>query len=293
MEEGRGETYQVGKAKITRVLETSLAAMPPTALFPGWHESILDDECRSLALGRREDRRETVLLSVHSWVIELGDQVILIDTGVGNDKPRPFSRMFDQLHTPYLERLKAVGVRPEQVDAVLLTHLHTDHVGWNTRLADGRWVPTFPNARYVFAEPEVSFFATPLGIGRRMVFEDSVEPIIESGQSVLIGPKGGDCFGAFTFHPTPGHSVGHMAISLRSDGAEAIFSGDIFHNPVQIHHPDWSSAFCAEPELSRLSRRWLLDHAATRNATVFTAHCSETSAGIIRRRNGNYEWEYR
>ena len=138
----------------------------------------------------------------------------------------------------------------------------------------------------------MAFFATPKGASRRMVFEDSVLPVIEAGQAITIGAKGGDYLGNFTFLPTPGHSSGHMSISRKTGGEEAIFTGDVAHNPVQIHHPEWVSAFCAEVERSRASRRWLLDYAGDRNAMLFTAHFPESSVGVVARRDGGFTWKY-
>jgi Metallo-beta-lactamase superfamily len=134
----RDKTYRLGNAKITRVTETQLTALTPATLYPDWDEAVLDDDARSLLLGPRHERRDHVILSVSTWVIEVDGQIILVDTGIGNDKVRPFGQMFHQLQTPFLARLEAVGVRPENVEHVLLTHLHADHVGWNTRLVDGR-----------------------------------------------------------------------------------------------------------------------------------------------------------
>lgn len=125
-----------------------------------------------------------------------------------------------------------------------------------------------------------------------MVFEDSVLPVIEAGQAITIGPRGGDYCGHFTFHPTPGHSAGHMSISPKTGGEEAIFTGDIAHNAVQIFRPEWVSVFCAEAEQSRVSRRWLLDDAVSRNAALFTAHFPESAAGVVARRDDGFTWKY-
>src|SRR5690606_36847774 len=124
---------------------------------------------------------ENLRLSVHTWVARIGGRTILIDTGIGNHKDRPFGAIFHQLDTPFLQRLALVGVSPEDVDLVLNTHLHVDHVGWNTRLQEGRWVPTFPNARYVLPTVEREFYDTDAGASRTIVFEDSVLPVIEAG----------------------------------------------------------------------------------------------------------------
>jgi glyoxylase-like metal-dependent hydrolase (beta-lactamase superfamily II) len=286
------EKYKVGDAIITRVTETVLTTLTPAFLYPDWRPSGLEDSVLRLVLGHPDEKREHVILNVNVWVIEFGGEVMLIDTGIGNDKERPFSRLFHRLQTPFPSRLEAVGILPENVDHVLLTHLHVDHVGWNTRKIDNRWEPTFPNAKYVFPRVELDFFSTPASESRRVVFEDSVLPVIEAGLSVTIGQHGGSYLDGVEFLPTPGHSPGHMSISIKSRGEEAIFTGDISHNPLQVYQPHWNSVFCADPDQARASRRRLLDYAAKRKATLFTPHLPETSAGKVAHSGDGYEWRY-
>lgn len=283
-------TYTVGDAKVTRVTETLLTGLTPSFLYPDWNASVLDEQP-----GLRSTLNETgdsVVLSVHTWVVEVGGQTILIDTGIGNDKDRPFSRLFHRLQTPFLQRLQMIGIPPEKVDHVLLTHLHADHVGWNTVRDDGRWIPTFPNAKYVFAQAELDFFATPESENRRRVFEDSVAPVIEAKQAITINPHGERYLDAFYFHPTPGHSAGHMSISLTSRGKEALFTGDIMHSPLQVYRPEWNSVFCGNHELARQSRQWALEYVSERKAISFTAHFPNTSAGFISRKGNGFEWKF-
>jgi glyoxylase-like metal-dependent hydrolase (beta-lactamase superfamily II) len=173
-----------------------------------------------------------------------------------------------------------------------LTHLHTDHVGWNTLSIGGRWVPTFANATHVFSRAERDFYATPAADSRGIIFEDSVRPVIEAGKAVTIDDQGGPYLDGITFLPTPGHSPGHMSISITSRGEEAIFAGDFAHNPIQVRRPDWNSVFCADPGKAGASRRWLLDYAAQRGATLFTPHFPETSVGTVSRRGDGFEWRY-
>jgi glyoxylase-like metal-dependent hydrolase (beta-lactamase superfamily II) len=286
------EKYEVGEAKIRRVTETVFTTLSPAYLYPDWNLSDLEDDLVALVLGQPGENREHVILNVNVWVVELGGRVLLIDPGIGNGKERPFSKLFHCLQTPFLNRLEAVGIHPGNVDYVLLTHLHVDHVGWNTLKIDNRWVPTFPNAKYVFSKAESDYFSTPGSESRRIVFEDSVLPIIQAGQAETVGEQGGPYLDGIVFFPTPGHSPGHMSISIKSRGDEAIFAGDIFHNPLQVYRPNLNSVYCAEPDRSRASRRWLLDYAARQKAILFTAHLPETSAGMVTRRGDGYEWRY-
>ncbi|POZ60193.1 MBL fold metallo-hydrolase [Chromobacterium alticapitis] len=284
------KTYRIGDATITKVTETLLTELTPGFLYMDWKEQAAQEQARLRDF--LDDGGARVTLSIHSWVVEWHGQTILIDTGIGNDKQRPFNPLFHMQRAPYLERLAALGIRPEDVDHVLLTHLHADHVGWNTRLENGRWVPTFPQARYAMPQGDIDHFATPAGAARRMVFEDSVAPVIAAGQAVAISAEGGPYLDGFRFHPTPGHCAGHMSISLSSRGQTALFIGDAMHTPIQVYRPEWNSAFCGEQDAARRSRRWLLDFAVEREATLFTAHFADSSAGQVSRQKEGFAWRY-
>ncbi|CAH2772890.1 MAG: MBL-fold metallo-hydrolase superfamily [uncultured Paraburkholderia sp.] len=283
--------YRVGAATITRVDETGFA-LAPERLFAAWDENdarALEERFGTASLDLTNRR---IPLRTHLWVVQIDAHTIVVDMGIGNRKSRPFSELFHQLDNPVLARFAAAGFRPEQVDYVLLTHLHVDHVGWNTHWQDGRWVPVFPNATYVFGQRERDFFAMPEGEPRRMVFEDSVLPAIEAGQGRAVSDAGEQILDGIRFLPTFGHSVGHMAIEIRSRGETALFSGDVMHSALQVHRPEWSSVFCADAAQARESRLWLLDRAAQTDATVFAAHFPETSAGKVRRSGSGFEWRY-
>ncbi|MDN7180219.1 MBL fold metallo-hydrolase [Caballeronia sp. SEWSISQ10-4 2] len=284
-------TYRVGDALIARVTEQQFQ-LKTGMLFADFDPAVIEEHHAWLANGQVDAAAEHFLLSVNTWVLRVSGKVILVDTTSGNHKDRPFSAIFHQLNTPYLKRLERAGVKPEEVDFVLLTHLHVDHVGWNTRLDNGRWVPTFPNARYVFSRVEREFFDTPAGASRRMVFDDSVLPVIDAGLAEEIGPEGGEYLPGIRFHPTPGHSAGHMTIEIESAGAHALFSGDVWHHPIQVYRPVWSSVFCADKPRANVSRRWVLDRAIETGATVFTPHFAGTSAGVVAQSNGGFTWRF-
>lgn len=283
--------FTVGDATITRVDET-VFGLAPDVLFPDWDESsgrALEEHFSTASLDSTNRR---VALKTHLWVVETGGLTVIVDTGIGNGKSRPFSALFDQLDNPVLERFEAAGFRREQVDYVLLTHLHVDHVGWNTHWQDGRWTPVFPNATYVFGQRERDYFAMPEGEPRRMVFDDSVLPLIEAQQARAVPDAGEEIVDGIRFLPTPGHSIGHMAIEIRSRGETALFCGDVMHSPLQVHRPEWNSTFCLDPSQARASRRWLLEHAAKTEAKLFPAHFPETSAGVVREGSRGFEWRY-
>jgi glyoxylase-like metal-dependent hydrolase (beta-lactamase superfamily II) len=283
----------------------------PTILFPDLDINVVKRHPDWAGPGWFDSANETITLSVHTWLVRTPSHTILIDTGAGNDKSRPLVPMLDHLHEPYLERLAAAGVEPDKIDYVLMTHLHADHVGWNTRWVEERWVPTFPRATYVFSGLEQKYCGglangdgrvqaaradANLGTPRRTplpgVYADSVAPIVESGLAQLIKIEGKEIIDGISFHRTPGHSIDHAAILLRSAGQEAWFGGDVLHHPVEIYQTDLISMFCEFPKAARASRLWLLDRLVENDAIYFSSHFVETSAGRIARENGQYRWRF-
>src|SRR4051794_14601183 len=171
------KTYRIGDVTVTKIEEMRLNVAPPSFLYPAWEPEQLEPNLHWLTPSNMDATTGNLIQSIHTWLVRAPHHTILIDTGSGNDKERPQNQIFHHLNTPYLQRLAAVGVRPEEVDYVLHTHLHVDHVGWNTRLVDGRWVPTFPNARHVFARAEEDYYGGPdshneVNVPSLGVFED-------------------------------------------------------------------------------------------------------------------------
>ncbi|MGI4855907.1 MAG: MBL fold metallo-hydrolase [Janthinobacterium lividum] len=285
--------YRIGEAIVTRVAELLLPEVPADFLFPDRDRAALT-HARPRWLGPDEGSADgrTLSLSVHSWVVQTERHTVLIDTGAGNGKSRPLNPLFDQLETPYLERLAAAGVQPADVDFVLITHLHVDHVGWNTIHNGARWTPTFPNARYVFSGAEYRFYADAdhVHTPSKGVFEDSVQPIVDAGQARLIDAGQPSPVEGFTFHRTKGHSFDHLSISLTSQGEHALFAGDVMHHPVQVAQPGWNSVFCEFQDDARTSRLWALNHAADHRATFFSSHFPGTSAGAVERTASGFVW---
>jgi len=284
--------FHVGQATVTKVEDFLLDRFRPAQIIPDWEASLREHHHDGLSAGG-----EFLLLSVHTWVVREDDRIVLVDTGGGNGKSRPHAAYLDHLRTPYLARLKASGVEPEAVDYVLLTHLHVDHVGWNTRVEQGRWIPTFPNARYIFSRDEHAYFHNPTNHSERnrtsfKAQEDSVKPVVDAGLADMIAISGGEPIPGFIFHSTPGHSIDHASIELRSGGKTALFAGDVMHHPVQVLHPEWNSTFDAFPEVAVQSRRWTLDFAAQREATFFSSHFAGSSVGKVTRHGETYAWNF-
>jgi glyoxylase-like metal-dependent hydrolase (beta-lactamase superfamily II) len=308
----RPAVYQVGNATVTKIPEVELAGFKLRTLLPDLTETDLE-HLRSLdPTDVLVPADETAILSVHTWLVRTPKHTILVDTGIGNHKHRPTAPIFHQLQSSYLDRLSAAGVETNMVDYVLLTHIHADHVGWNTRLdGDANWIPTFPNATYVFSALEQKYaerlstdpdraagilvdahLGDPVRTPLQGPYHDSVAPVLEAARAHLIDIDGSEVLEGVTFIPTAGHSIDHAAIVIRSSGEEAIFGGDVLHHPAEIYQPELTSMFCEFPAASLLSRRQLLDRAAESGAIYFSSHFSGTSAGRIKRRGSNYEWRY-
>jgi glyoxylase-like metal-dependent hydrolase (beta-lactamase superfamily II) len=197
------------------------------------------------------------------------------------------------LDLPYLDRLAEAGVRPDDVTHVINTHLHVDHVGWNTVLADGGWTPTFRNARYFFGAEELANWLDPAAAARAPetvpVIEDSVRPVLEAG--VVETVKAGDeILPGLSFEAIPGHTLGQLAVRLRSRGASALFTGDVFHQPMQIVRPSWNSRFCEHQDIARTTRSRVLDENADTGTVIFPSHFGTPHAGTIRRSGSGYRF---
>jgi glyoxylase-like metal-dependent hydrolase (beta-lactamase superfamily II) len=277
------DRLMIGDATLLRVEEMVDTSFTARGFFPAFDPEVLRPHLSWLAPRYYVPGRDALVFSMHAWVVRTGRHTVLIDTCVGNDKDRLPREHWHRLRTPFLERLGAAGVAPEDVDYVLCTHLHPDHVGWNTRLENGRWVPTFPRARYLFARVEYEHWRAhpdPNPI-RRNAFQDSVLPVVEAGRAEMI-EDGHQVDGAFRVELAPGHTPGTVWIRLASRGAEAIFAGDIVHHPIQVYRPDWSTVACLDPAASAASRRRLLEACAARGAWLVPAHFpAPFRAGVV------------
>lgn len=290
--------FHIGNLKITRLDELTLTGSTPEVLFVGdWQPEVLESHRQWLSPQNFDFASGKLIQSTHSWLVQSPNFTLLVDTASGNDKERPNKPLFHHLQTDFLAQLERAGVTPESVDYVLLTHLHVDHVGWNTRLVDGQWRPTFPNATYFFSQTEAEFYGdphsdSPAVVENRQVFADSVQPIIDAGQFQLVPPGGGEVLEGISFTPTPGHSIDHMSVSIRSQGEEAFFAGDLLHHPLQVYYPELNSTYCDFAGPARASRLWALNHAAEKQVTWFSTHFADSSVGRVTRQGNDFHWSF-
>jgi glyoxylase-like metal-dependent hydrolase (beta-lactamase superfamily II) len=278
-------TWTIGEVTVTRIEEQlGFASRPPEQYLDGFERETLARHLEWLVPHHYSPAHDRLITSIHSW---LSRHTILLDSCAGNHKDRPGFPRMHQLETPFLDRLRGAGVAPDQIDIVLCTHLHADHVGWNTMLRDGRWVPTFPNARYLFSRTENDVGdprrnpAADADLLRGGAYRDSVLPVIEARQALLIDGEHA-INDTMTIVPAPGHSRGHMAMWLANAAGRALFCGDMLHHALQVHAPHWNSKFCELPELARATRRRLLEQCAEYRALLFPGHFGAPHVARIR-----------
>ena len=271
----------IGDIEVTRVVEAAGSFAPVDFLLPGFNPEILQRH-RWLQPGF-VDAAMQVVMSFHSYLLRTTRHTILVDGCVGNGKERPLRPMWHRQEVPYLERLAAAGVQPEQIDFVFCTHLHADHVGWNTRLKGGRWVPTFPNARYIFGRREYEHWEALQRAGEEPnhgSFADSVLPVMEAGLADLV-ESDHELETGLHLEAAYGHTPGTCLLHARSRGQHGVFTGDVMHTPVQLADPALSSRFCSDPVLSARTRQALCERYAETQSTLFTGHFPAPSAARI------------
>ena len=279
-------SWQIGAVKITRIVEMETVGGSRFIL-----PDVTRDACKSIDWMQPHfmDEQGNLIMSIHALVVDTGEHRILVDTCIGNDKERTMPT-WSHLQTDFLQKLETAGYPRESIDYVLCTHLHVDHVGWNTMLVDGDWVPTFTNARYLFGETEWNYWdANEDESTYGTVIADSVRPVVDAGLVDLVATDHRLCREVAP-RSTPGHTPGHVSVKIESNGASALITGDCIHHPVQMTRTDWCSSADYDQSQGRLTREKLLSELADQNILVIGTHFATPTAGRVKALSKDSYW---
>lgn len=280
-----GEVWRIGEVTVTRVVEIEATG--------GMSRIIPDAEREKLRsidwlYPHFVDRDGRMRGAIHALIVETPSTKLIVDTCIGNDKVRGVPA-WNQLQTRFLEDLTEAGHARESIDTVLCTHLHVDHVGWNTMLIDGTWVPTFVNARYLMGETEFEHWhaSAQEREGQLEVMQDSVVPIFDAGLVDLVSSEHEIC-PEVRLHPTAGHTPGHVSVGIESQGERALITGDFLHHPCQFVHPEWSSSPDSDPAAAIATRHRMYEDLADQPVLVIGTHFATPTAGYLKRDGDAY-----
>ena len=280
------ETWKIGDYTVTRVVEMEVPGGTKFILPDATKEAALELEWMQPHFATPEGR---LIMSIHALVIDTGDKRIIVDTCIGNDKQRNIPA-WTNLQTNFLQDLEAAGYPRETIDVVLCTHLHVDHVGRNTMLVDGEWVPTFPNARYLLADKEFNYWndsADEDAYGD--IMGDSVQPVVDAGLVDLVDWEHVVCDGV-QLEPTPGHTPGHCSIHITSNGDEALITGDCIHHPCQMTRTDWCSSADYDQPAGQATRNTLLSKYVDTDVLFIGTHFATPTAGYVKHHDSGGWW---
>jgi glyoxylase-like metal-dependent hydrolase (beta-lactamase superfamily II) len=270
--------WRVGEVTVTKIVELEVTGGSRFILPQATREAV---QPISWLRPHFADDDGRLKMSVHALVVETRERRLIVDTCIGNHKQGRRIPGWNGMQTAFLADLSAAGYPRESIDAVLCTHLHVDHVGWNTMLVDGRWVPTFPRARYLLGRFEFEHWRSQQeDAGHRAVFADSVAPLLDAGLVDLVATDH-VIDEALSLVPTLGHTPGHVSLRIRSRGEEALITGDFLHHPCQMARLDWSSAADTDPLAAAATRRAMFDALAGTPVLVIGTHFAGATAGRV------------
>ena len=284
-------TWQLGDITLHRIIEDQSALMPIRDFLPNLSEEVLAKNRSSLVKAGALDNKDQIVLCFQSYVVKTLHHTILVDSCLGNHKNRPNRpRWHNKTDSHYMSAMAQAGISVDAIDYVMCTHLHVDHVGWNTRLENGQWVPTFPNARYLFSKQEYAYWEERSKTEQIDHILDSVLPIIALGKGDLITSSD-----AVTDHvrllPTPGHTIDHFAVTLGAKHDDGVIIGDLFHSPIQITHPELFMRLDYDAAQSTQSRISFLERYVDTPTLCCTSHFPSPSMGHIKRDGQGFSCE--
>ncbi len=283
--------FTAGDLTIHRIIEQETLFLPALDLLPGLTPDVLAENRAWLREAGAIDENDVLILCFQSYIVKTPHHTILVDSCIGNDKPRPLRPKWNmKTDGTYMRGLATAGFSVDEIDFVMCTHLHVDHVGWNTRLEEGRWVPTFPNARYVFGKTEFNYWTEQNAKAEVPPFGDSVLPIVEAKKAEIVRDdfEIGD---HVRILPTPGHTPGHVAFSFGRGRDAAVASGDLMHSPLQARYPELSAKFDVDQLQAATTRRNFMERYCDTDTVCCTAHFPSPSAGRIRRWGDGFSCE--
>ena len=284
------QNTRIGGFEVHRITEYEGPFIAPETFFPDFDPEVVRSNSEHPGSRLIDQATGNLLFSFHSFVVKTGHHTILIDSCLGNDKERPTRPQFHRMRTPYIADLAGIGVKVEDVDYVMCTHLHWDHVGWNTRLENGRWVPTFPKARYLFSRKEYNYWADEHAKNRIDAIADSVLPIVEAKKADLVNSEH-----ALDDHirlmPTPGHTPDHFAVCIGRGGDAAVLTGDLIHSPLQARYPELVMRVDYDPAQATATRRNFLERYCDTSTLCCTMHFPSPSVGHIKRWDDGFRCE--
>jgi glyoxylase-like metal-dependent hydrolase (beta-lactamase superfamily II) len=283
--------FSVGDLIIHRIVEQETTFLPAMELIPGLTPQVLARNKPWMLEAGAIDENDVLILCFQSYIVRTPHHTILVDSCIGNDKPRPLRPKWNmKTDNAYMRALATAGFSVDDIDFVMCTHLHVDHVGWNTRLQNGRWVPTFRNARYVFGKDEFDYWTEQHARTPVPQFEDSVLPVVAAKQAEIVRSdyEIGD---HLRILPTPGHTPGHVAFTVGRGKDDAVFSGDLMHSPLQARYPELSAKFDVDQTQAAVTRRNFLERYCDTDTLCCTAHFPTPSSGKIRRRGDGFSCE--
>ena len=282
--------FAVGDFTVHRIIEQETTFLPALDLFPALTPDRLAENRPWMREAGALDAEDVLILCFQSYIVETPHHTILIDSCIGNQKPRPRPKWNMKTDDTYMRALASAGFSVEDIDFVMCTHLHVDHVGWNTRLEGSHWVPTFPNARYVFAKAEFDYWTEQNAKTPVPAFGDSVLPVVEARRAEIV--RSDYAIGDhLRILPTPGHTPGHVAFTLGRGKEEAVFSGDLMHSPLQTRYPELSPKFDVDQTQAAATRRNFLERYCDTDTLCCTAHFPSPSTGKIRRLGNGFSCE--